>query len=62
MLLKRSVIVEETPDKQFKVNVKKEPNSIVNCANNNKEYTVLSSQVGKTFYVADIKVSVLSLF
>ena len=59
---KRSVIVEETPDKQLKVNVKKEPNSAVNCAHNNKEYTVLSSQFGKTFYVADIKVSVFSLF
>ena len=48
---KRSVIAEETPDKQLKVNVKKEPNSIVNCAANNKEYAVLSSQFGKTYFI-----------
>ena len=59
---KRSVRVEETPGKQVKVNVKKEQNGIVNCATNNKEYAVLSSQFGKTFYVADITVSVLSVF
>ena len=60
---KWSVIAEETPDKQLKISVKKERNSIVNCATNNKEYTVLSRQFGKIlFYVADIKVSVKNFF
>lgn len=46
---KGTVIARETPEKQFKINDKKEPNSIVKCATNNKEYTVLSSQFGKTY-------------
>ena len=36
---KRSVIIEEIP------------NSIVNCAANNKEFTVLSSQFGKIYFM-----------
>ena len=48
---KRSFIVEETPGKQLKLNVKREPNSIINCAINNKEYTVLSSHFGKTYFM-----------
>ena len=44
---KRSVIVEEAPDQQHKVNVKKVLNSIVNCATNNNEYTVLSAHLEK---------------
>ena len=36
---KRSVIIEEIP------------NSIVNCATNNKEFTVLSSQFGKIYFM-----------
>ena len=44
---KRSVIVEEAPDQQHKVNVKKVLNSIVNCATNNNEYTVLSAHMEK---------------
>ena len=39
------------PDKQLKVNVKQEPNSIINCVTNNKEYAVLSSQFGKTYFM-----------
>ena len=44
---KRSVILEEALDQQHKVNVKKVLNSIVNCATNNNEYTVLSAHMEK---------------
>ena len=44
-------IAAEAHEKQLKVNVKKTPNSIINCATNNKKYTVLSSQFRKTYFI-----------
>ena len=44
-------IAAETPEKQLKVNIKKTPNNIINCATNNKEYKVLSNQFGKTYFI-----------